>query len=60
MEGQAEGLVNLLAALATIEEAFLDVLKDGEQRAARSVRRRVFAIGACNRARKGTCTINDT
>ena len=56
VEGQAEGLVHLLAALATIEEAFLDVLKDGEQRAAGRVRRCVFAIGARNRASSGTCT----
>ena len=60
VEGQAKGLVDLLSALATIEEAFLDVLKDGEQRAAGRVRHCVFAIGARDRACEGTCTTKET
>ena len=46
MEGQTKGLVDLLTALAAVEEVLLNVVANSEQRTARGVRRRVHAIGA--------------
>ena len=41
VEGETEGLVHLLTALAAVEEVLLDVVADGEERAAGGVRRNV-------------------
>ena len=46
VEGQTKGLVDLLTALAAVEEVLLNVVANSEQRTARGVRRRVHAIGA--------------
>ena len=53
VEGQTEGLVDFLAALAAIEQILLDVVTDGEQSAARRVGRRVHAVRASYTAGKG-------
>ena len=53
VEGQTEGLVDILAAFAAVEQVLLDVIADGEQIAARGVGRRVHAVGACHSAGKG-------
>ena len=55
MEGQTKRLVNLLTALATIEEVLLDVVAHSEERAARGVGRGVNAIGASNPTGKSAC-----
>lgn len=52
VEGDAEGLVRVLAALGTVEEVLLDVVADGEERAARRVGRGVLAVGAGDAARE--------
>lgn len=46
VEGQTEGLVDLLATLAAIEQVLLDVVADSEELAARRVGSGVHAVGA--------------
>ncbi len=53
VEGEAEGLVDLLTAFATVEEVGLDVLEDGEEGAAGRVCGDL-AAGACHLAGGGT------
>ncbi len=50
MEGQTEGLVDLLATLAAIEQVLLDVVADSEELAARCVGSGVHAVGASDTA----------
>ena len=45
VEGQTEGLVNVLSALAAVEQVLLDVVADGEEGAAGRVVHHVDAIG---------------
>ncbi|KAH9853596.1 hypothetical protein C2E23DRAFT_111845 [Lenzites betulinus] len=53
VEREPERLVRLLAALAPVEEVLLEVVDDGEERAAHGVAGRVHAIGAGNSAGNG-------
>lgn len=53
VEGEAEGLVDLLTALAAVEQVRLDVVDDGEERAAGRVRGDL-AGGARHTAGEGT------
>ena len=46
VEGQTKGLVDLLTALAAVEEVLLNVVANSEERTTCGVRRRVHAIGA--------------
>ena len=55
VEGQTERLVDLLAALATVEQVLLDVVADGEKSAAGCVGSSVYTIRAGNPAGDGTC-----
>ena len=54
MEGQTKGLVDVLTALAAVEEALLNVLDDREERAARRVSRD-FSPRAGHPADESTC-----
>lgn len=54
VEGEAEGLVDLLTTLAAIEQVRLDVVDDWEERAAGRVRGDL-AGGARHTAGEGTC-----
>lgn len=56
VESQTKGLVGLLAARAVIEEVLLDIIEDGEQRAARRISRGVLAIWASDAAGEGSCS----
>ena len=51
VEGETEGLVGLLRTLV-VEEVIHDVVPDGEEGAARRVRRGVLAVGARNASRE--------
>ena len=51
VEGETEGLVSLLRALV-VEEVVHDVVPDGEEGAARRVRRGVLAVRARHAARE--------
>ena len=51
---QTQRLVGVLAALCSVEQVLLDIIADGEQRAAGCVRRCVHAIGARNTLGDGT------
>lgn len=53
VEGETEGLVHLLTALATVKQVCLDVVADGKQLAAGCVRRDV-PVGAGDTAGEGT------
>lgn len=46
VEDQTNGLVGLLATLASVEQILLNVISDGKQRAARRVNSGVLAVGA--------------
>ena len=50
VEGEAERLVCLLAALAAVKKVLLEIVYDGEERAAGGVGRRVFAVRTCDAA----------
>lgn len=52
VESQAEGLVRLGRAQATMEEVLLEILADGEELTARRVGRGVDAVGAGDAARE--------
>ena len=54
MKCKAERLVYFLAALATIEEVLLDIITDGEQRAASRVGCSVHPAGASDAASQST------
>ena len=55
VEGQAKGLVRIFTTLAAVEQVRLNVFTDGEQVAARSVGRRVHAVGASDPSSEGAC-----
>ena len=54
VEGQTKGLVDLLTALAAVEEVLLDVVAHSKERAAGGVGRGVHAVGASDPAGEGT------
>lgn len=54
MERESEGLVHVLAALAVIEEACLEVVGDSEELAAGRVCGGVYTVVACDTARQGS------
>ena len=55
VEGETEGLMDLLPALATIEELLLeDIVTNGEQRAACGVGGSVLAVRASNTLDNGS------
>ena len=47
--------MGLFAALAAVEQVLLQVIDDGEERAARRVRRDVLPVGARRAFHRGTC-----
>ena len=53
MEGQTKGFVNLLTALAAVEEVGLQVLNDREERTARRIGRNA-AVSASDPADEST------
>ena len=53
VEGETKGLVRLFGALV-VEEVLDDVVPDGEEGAARRVRRGVDAVRACDTASEGS------
>lgn len=59
VEGETEGLVDLLTALPAVEEVRLDVLKDGEEHAARRMSGDV-AVGAGDALGDGRCTRSES
>ena len=54
VERESEGLVHVLAALAVIEEACLEVVGDSEELAAGRVCGGVYTVVACDTARQGS------
>ena len=56
VEGQTKGLVDLLTALAAVEQVLLDVVANGEESAAGRVGRGVHAVGASDPAGEGAYT----
>ena len=54
VEGETEGLMDFLAALAAVKEVLLDVLENREQRTASRVCRCIFAVRASDTARQST------
>ena len=55
MEGQTEGLVDVLATLAAVEQVLLDVVADGEKGAAGRVVHHVDAVGTGDTADERAC-----
>ena len=55
MEGETEGLVDVLAALAAVEQVLLDVVADGEKGAAGRVVHHVYAVGTGDTADERAC-----
>ena len=55
VEGQTKGLVDLLAALAAVEQVLLDVVANGEQSAASGVGRGVHTVRASDPTGEGAC-----
>ena len=55
VESETERLVDVLAALAVVEQILLKVVTDREELAARGVSRRVNAVRASDTTRQSTC-----
>ena len=47
VEGETEGLVGLVVTLGTAKHILVQVIANGEQGAAGSVRRGILAVGTC-------------
>ena len=58
VEGEAEGLVDVLATLAAVEQVLLDVVADGEKGAAGCVVHHVDAVGTGDTADERACNKN--
>ena len=54
VEGQAQRLVDVLSALAAVEQVLLDVVADGEESAASCIRRGVDTVGTSDTAGQST------